>query len=642
MQPSLSSNVDAQDTTQLMWFSNTNDELTSASGGAGALASWLGATAGRNSTTTTRVGTTPNMLYDSDHHAAWTPSVFAHQPADLDVGDLKINAASAAAPFDYFTLDSFGTTGSSAQQPLLLRGQSPAGISQYALDDTPEFERQQPSLSTFAVADDDDVFASFGHRRKRAMSSPALLTPGGSLHHLQQYHNSSSTAFERGPFEMPLELKMMKKLRPGTGMTSSSSGSRTMSSAQSTTLSEESPASSTSTVLTPPDSNIPPPVIAVESFINPFVKTEEPDMSTTHAEPLVDTTFPVLTSTVSLTDLAGPAPPPLSLLPDDNGETLPSSAIPVMGLPASTQATYEMFHMPAMHNELVAAQAQPFMYELEARQHAGAQPYNVVLGPSSTQAASAGANLVQTDEAESQESDDGKDKTADRRLSLERNRLAAVKSRRKKKERVQNLESAARTQATKNQALQNIALSLRNELMQLRSRLDAHDGCDCEHVAGYLARERSGGGIPTIDALAGRVFSIDYKNVPTLGSEEDCYKDHYTPAPEIADLMRKAGKPGPGGGARVKKESNGLPTKNVAPVRAGARTRRLTATSGQDLTVAMPTLPVLPETSSSTHFGAAELIIRPSSAPPTTPSWEPAAISSGADSYFAVPAPTQA
>lgn len=59
--------------------------------------------------------------------------------------------------------------------------------------------------------------------------------------------------------------------------------------------------------------------------------------------------------------------------------------------------------------------------------------------------------------------------------------------------------------------------------MQLRQMLNIHDGCSCEHVAGYLQREIAGGGIPTIHALAGRTFTLDYSNVPTMGSTDDVF-----------------------------------------------------------------------------------------------------------------------
>lgn len=104
------------------------------------------------------------------------------------------------------------------------------------------------------------------------------------------------------------------------------------------------------------------------------------------------------------------------------------------------------------------------------------------------------------------------------------------------------LSSAARDLGARNTSLQTVALSLRRELASLRQDLDHHDGCSCEHVKGYLAREMSGGGIPTIDALAGRVMSLNYSNVPTMGSDNDLYRDIFVPDEEAAKLLEAASK----------------------------------------------------------------------------------------------------
>lgn len=68
------------------------------------------------------------------------------------------------------------------------------------------------------------------------------------------------------------------------------------------------------------------------------------------------------------------------------------------------------------------------------------------------------------------------------------------------------------------------AFELQKELIALRELINLHDGCSCEHVAVYLAREANGGGIPTIVGLAGRVLKLDYANVPTMGADEDLYQ----------------------------------------------------------------------------------------------------------------------
>lgn len=45
-------------------------------------------------------------------------------------------------------------------------------------------------------------------------------------------------------------------------------------------------------------------------------------------------------------------------------------------------------------------------------------------------------------------------------------------------------------------------------------------GCACQHVVGYRAREADGGGIPTIERIAGSVLGRDYGRSSTWGSRE--------------------------------------------------------------------------------------------------------------------------
>lgn len=123
-----------------------------------------------------------------------------------------------------------------------------------------------------------------------------------------------------------------------------------------------------------------------------------------------------------------------------------------------------------------------------------------------------------------------------RKVFLERNRLAASKSRLKKKERVGDLEHMASQIAAQNVQLQAVALNLRDQLLQLRHIAGLHTGCTCEHVIGYFKREHKGGGLPTIDIMAGRTFQMDYTNVPKLGSDDDLFAK-MLPLPELpADI----------------------------------------------------------------------------------------------------------
>ncbi|KAM0791123.1 hypothetical protein ACM66B_004409 [Microbotryomycetes sp. NB124-2] len=94
--------------------------------------------------------------------------------------------------------------------------------------------------------------------------------------------------------------------------------------------------------------------------------------------------------------------------------------------------------------------------------------------------------------------------------ALERNRLAAIRSRQKKKERVDGLQQAVTTLTASNAQMQTQALQLYDEVQQLRQMLSAihpAEECECKHVQGYLARERKGQGIPLIEQMAGEVLS---------------------------------------------------------------------------------------------------------------------------------------
>ncbi|GAA6014667.1 hypothetical protein JCM11491_000187 [Sporobolomyces phaffii] len=114
-----------------------------------------------------------------------------------------------------------------------------------------------------------------------------------------------------------------------------------------------------------------------------------------------------------------------------------------------------------------------------------------------------------------------------RKLALERNRVAASKSRRRKKEKVSALEGAARNYCEGNQVLQSQCQALLAEVHRLRAYLiQSHPqpGCKCQHVHGYLNREREGGGLPAIMFEAQGSLDRDYSKVPKWGTEEDAYE----------------------------------------------------------------------------------------------------------------------
>lgn len=105
------------------------------------------------------------------------------------------------------------------------------------------------------------------------------------------------------------------------------------------------------------------------------------------------------------------------------------------------------------------------------------------------------------------------DERIEREEYLERNRLAALKSRQRKKERMGNLEQQAKEYCSHNDSLQKYALTLQSELLHLRSILSQLGGQSFPDVDGYLEREAKGGGIPTILRIAGATLERDYQAV---------------------------------------------------------------------------------------------------------------------------------
>jgi len=80
-------------------------------------------------------------------------------------------------------------------------------------------------------------------------------------------------------------------------------------------------------------------------------------------------------------------------------------------------------------------------------------------------------------------------KEAKRQKFLERNRIAASKCRRKKKQWTQNLEDTAREVQTTSKSLLKQVAVLRDELLYLKDELLKHDGCSCERIKQYLMNE---------------------------------------------------------------------------------------------------------------------------------------------------------
>ena len=145
-----------------------------------------------------------------------TPSVFSSvnargfTPSGLTpslLGPEGQDAFGTGSSLDYF---SFGSSSTTSTEPPTKRG-SLAGPESSFTNPFEDGVDQHASLSSEL-----DAFAGL-HRRKRAMSSPALLTPGGGLHHI------GASSFAKAANDLPVELQLLKRPRPGTGTTTSSS-----------------------------------------------------------------------------------------------------------------------------------------------------------------------------------------------------------------------------------------------------------------------------------------------------------------------------------------------------------------------------------------------------------------------------------
>ncbi|PRQ72307.1 hypothetical protein AAT19DRAFT_9646 [Rhodotorula toruloides] len=162
---------------------------------------------------------------------------------------------------------------------------------------------------------------------------------------------------------------------------------------------------------------------------------------------------------------------------------------------------------------------------------------------------------------------DPEERERQRKLALERNRIAASKSRRRKKERVELLETASSDLCNRNLALQAECRALLSEVHSLRSFLSqSHpEGlCTCQHINGYLARERDGGGIPAILYGAGETLERDYARPPKWGAEDDAF------AGKAMEVWEASGGAGVGGGAAQGKKKAGKAGSAASPTAAAA------------------------------------------------------------------------
>jgi hypothetical protein len=184
---------------------------------------------------------------------------------------------------------------------------------------------------------------------------------------------------------------------------------------------------------------------------------------------------------------------------------------------------------------------------------------------------------------------------------------------------------------------------------------------------GYIVRDANGGGIATIDQLAGRTLTMDYSQPPAMGTDDDVYSflDRAEPAPLTIAEVDPLGTSSFGRGAsfdaaQVAPQPAVIPIKvtqgpplvggHGSPTSAsndasssipndGVRTRSASKPQGISLRQAPPTfVPGVPAMGLDLTMGPPtqgfdiNVSSRANSAPPTTPSWEAPGVHRG--EYF--------
>lgn len=360
--------------------------------------------------------------------------------------------------------------------------------------------------------------------RKRALSSPAITTPGGSS--FPFLLSSSTTQIPSGA--MPnLAIKPQKRPRMSVVSQGSALSDWRIPSAGHSDASPDS-----SEVPTPPDSYLTHDAVKAPS---PLGQSNDIDVSAANND-----IFTKLQQqrqfllAVGQPSLSQPQPLPLGPIPTEihaqNDST--ASTMPLLTRSASKKGKNQARASPTPSS----ADASPAPQPKTKRANGGGRKKSL------------SQQQKKLEEAQLQQEEDGdlSEDSLKRKQFLERNRVAACKSRQKKKEKVGKLEQGeclyyhdqtrvtrvliqclSETDATdlcqKNQLLQAAALALRQEILTLRQIIQTHDGCSCEHAQGYLQRDKEGRGIALLDNLAGRTMHLDYSVAPEMGSTDDVY-----------------------------------------------------------------------------------------------------------------------
>lgn len=301
--------------------------------------------------------------------------------------------------------------------------------------------------------------------RKRALSSPAIFLDGSLGSTFDNPSNvrfarqvDSHRALKRPRLSSMLSSSSGSGSNSGSGPSSYNPSSFTAATTASASFTADDQSPMSSAIRTPQDDDPAQLLPITDSFSLdkgfPAMAVAA-DFDVTAEQAYVDPSAAFIDTTIlPPTDLSMvTAPPPVIAAP-----------IPVTTPCAAPHATYQSFNFSALGN-VPSVSHQPYMYEIEANAKAAAQlsatsastRHNSTKGgpgkgrqKSAASMKESGTDGDDVDElGEEEEERDGdedddrneQDKEAERKLFLERNRLAACKSRRKKKEKVTSLES---------------------------------------------------------------------------------------------------------------------------------------------------------------------------------------------------------
>ncbi|GAA5910023.1 uncharacterized protein JCM6883_000525 [Sporobolomyces salmoneus] len=271
----------------------------------------------------------------------------------------------------------------------------------------------------------------------------------------------------------------------------------------------------------------------------------------------------------SLPPSTAPTPDPISI-PSPHFAPVASSSTNPPPLVFAAHPSRNSFSQPPTHGTA------PFEDETNAKEVAGLKQFGKKRGrkPKNWDPSLEVEVVLDPEEAERQ-----------RKIALERNRIAASKSRRRKKEKVQALEGAAREYCESNSVLQSQCQALLAEVHQLRTYLmQAHPqpGCKCQHVHGYFNREREGGGLNAIMFESKGTLDRNFANVPRWGSEEDVYAEYEANGAPQPGGRNGGGSGGGGAGGKPVAANGGTKSKTTAVGKKGAKKQDIESEDDDD------------------------------------------------------------